>query len=273
MDEPAVAATNHPRPSRIPVLLAIGLACLSILLFARGLLAERSWAQEKRALVAPQATIDRFHTLYYTSPFTNGANRWMGIHAVQNPNDVWIIQEILFEVKPDFLVEAGTYKGGSAALWAMVLREINPSSRIITIDLEDQAAEAEQLPIFKERVDFLLGSSTAPDIVAEVKRRVAGHSVVMILDSNHRKEHVLAELKAYADLIQVGGYLIVQDSNINGHPVVLAPDGPGGYYAGHPGPMEAIEDFLASDGRFLADPRRERLMMTISPRGYLRRMK
>jgi cephalosporin hydroxylase len=274
MTEPAPGAPTPPRSQRIPIILAVGFACLSLLLLARGILEKRSCEEEKRELASTQSTIDRFHKLYYNSPFTNGANRWLGVLTVQNPNDVWIIQEILFEVKPDFLVEAGTYKGGSAVLWAMVLREIKPSSRVITIDIEDQVADAtKKLPIFQERIDFLVGSSTAPEITAEVKRRVAGHPVVFLLDSNHRKEHVLAELRAYADMIQVGGYIIVQDSNINGHPVFLDPNGPGGYYAGHPGPMEAIDEFLASDGRFLSDPRRERLMMTISPRGYLRRMR
>jgi cephalosporin hydroxylase len=273
MTEPAAAVTTASRNPRIAAIVAVGLAGLSVVLFVRERLGQRAWAEEKRALLEPQATIDRFHELYYNSRFTNGANRWMGVHAVQNPNDVWIIQEILFEVKPDFVVEAGTYKGGGAALWAMILREVNPAGRVITIDIEDQVTDAKQLPIYRERVDFLLGSSTAPEVVAEVKRRVAGHGVVFILDSNHRKEHVLAELRAYADLVQVGGYIVVQDSNINGHPVVLTPDGPGGYYAGHPGPMEAIDEFLAADHRFLPDPRRERLLMTISPRGYLRRMK
>jgi cephalosporin hydroxylase len=272
--DPSKASTAPTTLSkRLLVVLVVGLTSICLIQFVKGQLDARSCAQEQRMLASPSATIERFHNLFYNSPYTVGANRWMGIKTVQNPNDTWITQEILFEVKPDFLVEAGTYKGGSAVLWAMVLREINPSSRIITIDIEDQAIDAKKLPIFQERVDFLVGSSTAPDIVAGVKRRVAGHSVVLILDSNHRKEHVLGELKAYADIVPVGSYIIVQDSNINGHPVIVDPNGPAAYYAGHPGPMEAIDEFLSLDSRFQADPRRERLMMTISPRGYLRRMK
>ena len=155
----------------------------------------------------------------------------------------------------------------------MVLREINPKGRVITIDIEDRADEVRKLPIFQERVDFLLGSSTAPEIVAEVKRRVDGRAVVLILDSNHRKEHVFQELRAYADIIQSGGYVVVQDSNINGHPVNLDPRGPAGYYAGHPGPWEAIQDFLAIDRRFQIDHNRERLLLTVNPSGYLRRVR
>jgi cephalosporin hydroxylase len=273
MVEPTASAPATPRNHRLPIILAVGFAGISLALFVRERVDRHAWQEEKQELLSPRATVERFHELYYNSPYTNGVNRWMGIRAVQNPNDVWIIQEILFEVKPDFLVETGTFKGGSAVMWALLLREINPSSRIITIDIEDQAAEAKALPIFQERVDFLVGSSTAPQMIAEVKRRVAGRRAVVLLDSNHRKEHVLAELKAYADIIPVGSYIIVQDSNINGHPVFIDANSPGGYYAGHPGPMEAIEAFLASEPRFWADPLRERLLMTISPRGYLRRMR
>jgi len=261
------------RSKRMLAIVAIGLACICIIQFLAGRLDARTFARERNALLSPRATIDRFHELFYNDPYAIGRNRWMGIRAVQNPNDVWITQEILFEVKPDFVVEAGTFRGGSTVLWAMLLREINPQGRVITIDIEDQAADARKLPIFQERVDFLLGSSTAPEIVAEVKRRVAGRKVVLILDSNHRKEHVLAELKAYADMIQIGSYILVQDSNINGHPVFVDPNGPGAYYAGHPGPWEAVQDFLKTDNRFIADRSRERLLMTISPSGYLRRVR
>jgi cephalosporin hydroxylase len=273
MDDDATSTTSTDRTKRILAIVAVGLACLNLAQSAKGFLDARASDEEKRVLLAPHATIDRFHNLFYNSPHTLLANRWMGIPAVQNPNDVWITQEILSEVKPDFVVEAGSYMGGSAVLWAMVLREINPRGRIITIDIEDRISKAKRLPIFQERVDFLLGSSTAPGIVAEVKRRVAGHSVVLILDSNHLKEHVLQELAAYADIIQPGGYIVVQDSDINGHPVVVDPNGFAGDYAGRPGPMEAIDAFLAIDKRFEVDSSRERLLLTLSPRGYLRRVK
>lgn len=197
----------------------------------------------------------------------------MGIPTVQNPNDVWITQEILVDVRPDFVVEAGTFAGGSAVMWAMILREINPAGRVITIDIEDIPDATKALPIFKERVEFLLGSSTSPEIVGKVRSRVAGHKVVFILDSNHHRDHVLAELKAYADMVPVGCYIIVQDSDINGHPVVLDPKGPAASYIGQPGPMEAIQAFVPVDGRFVVDVSRERLMITTNPKGYLVRVK
>jgi cephalosporin hydroxylase len=273
MSELASDSTTTGKPKRLLTIVTIGLACLCLVQFVTAKLAERTFAKERDALLSPSATIDRFHQLFTTSKDTITRNLWMGIPAMQNPNDVWITQEILYNVKPDFVIEAGTFQGGSSVLWAMILREINPQGRVITIDIQEQATEAQKLPTFKERVDFVLGSSIAPNVVAEVKRRVAGHKVVLILDSNHRKEHVLAELRAYADIIQVGGYIIVQDSNVNGHPALIDPDGPVYPFSGRPGPWEAVAEFLAADKRFAIDGDRERLLLTLNPSGYLRRMR
>ena len=209
--------------------------------------------------------IDRFLELW-TSPLekTVFENRWLGVKTLQNPNDMWITQEILFEVKPDFLVEAGTYHGGSAALWAMILEQIKPDARVITIDIEDQVAEARKLDIFRRKVDFLIGSSTDPAIVAEVKRRTQGKKVVVLLDSAHDKEHVLNELKAYSPLVGVGSYVIVQDTIVNGHPI---------WPEYGPGPYEAVEEFLATNDRFRPDRARERMLVTFCRKGYLKRVK
>jgi cephalosporin hydroxylase len=175
-----------------------------------------------------------------------------------------VTQEILFELKPDFVVEAGTWHGGSAAVFSTILEQINPDARIISIDVEDMAADAKKLPIVQKRVDFLLGSSTDPKIVEDVKARVAGKKVVVILDSLHTKEHVLAELEAYAPIVNVGSYLIVQDTFVNGHPAL--PE-----YG--PGPHEAVQAFLAKRDDFVIDKNRERLMFTFSVDGWLKRVK
>jgi len=271
-DSASAADGRENRGLRIALIVAIGLACINIAQWAKGWAAERTSTKELAAAVSPRSTIDRFHNIFYNDPNTLNRNLWLGIPAVQNPNDVWITQEILVELKPDFVVEAGAFMGGSAVLWAMILREVNPAGRVITIDIEDRLREAKELPIFKERVEFILGSSTAPEIVKQVKDRVAGHRVVLILDSNHRKDHVLKELRAYADIVEPGSYIIVQDSNINGHPVDIDPNGPAAYYAGQPGPMEAIEEFLPLDKRFVVDLTRERLLVTMNPKGFLRRV-
>ena len=208
--------------------------------------------------------INSFHEIFYAKKGQTWlANHWLGIQTSQNPNDVWITQEIIVEQKPDVLVEAGTKNGGSALIWAMIMREVNPKSRVITIDIVDKVAKARKLPLFKERVDFLLGSSTDPQIVEEVRHRVAGKRVIVLLDSDHSRKHVLAEMKAYAPLVTVGSYMIVQDGILSGHPVKDEMTG---------GPWEAIDDFLAGNDEFRIDSRRERLMFTYCPRGYLRRV-
>jgi cephalosporin hydroxylase len=135
---------------------------------------------------------------------------------------------------------------------------------VITIDVESLVDPLTLPPISRRKVDFVLGSSTAPDVVAEVARRVGAGRTMVLLDSDHRMAHVLAELRAYADLVSPGSYLIVQDTNVNGHPVL-----PGF----GPGPMEAVREFLATDDRFEVDRDQERLLFTMHPGGYLKRVR
>ncbi len=139
-------------------------------------------------------------------------------------------------------------------LWAIILEHINPDGRVITIDIKDQRSPgAVEIPIARERVDFLLGGSTDPEIVAEVHRRARGKRVLVLLDSLHSKEHVAAELEAYAPLVPIGSYVIVQDTLV--------------------GPIRAINEFLESNDTFIADRARERYPDTNSFRGYLRRVR
>lgn len=208
--------------------------------------------------------IRQFHELSYRDLKTWRENRWLGIHTEQNPNDVWVTQEILHEVRPDFVVETGTRFGGSAALWATLLQQINPQARVITIDIEDQVTDARRLPVVQRSVDFLVGSSTAPEIVAQVQQRVKGKRTVVILDSDHSRDHVFKEMQLYAPIVSTGSYLIVQDTNVNGHPMLPAFG---------PGPWEAVEAFLPDHPEFQVDSTRERLLFTMHPRGYLKRVR
>lgn len=181
-------------------------------------------------------------------------NRFLGISTLQNPMDAWIVQELITETKPELIVEAGTYHGGSAILWAMIQREVVPEGRVVTIDIEDKREPAARdHPIARERVDFLLGSSTAPEIVAEVRRRAEGKRVMVLLDSLHTADHVYAELSAYAPLVPVGGYVVVQDTLV--------------------GPIGGIRRFLDEHPEFEVDPSRERFILTNTRHGYLRRVR
>jgi cephalosporin hydroxylase len=181
-------------------------------------------------------------------------NKFLGVSTLQSPSDAWIVMEILQEVKPDLIVEAGTFRGGSALLWAIILEHINPEGRVITIDIQDQRdRRATQMPITKRKIDFLLGSSTDPKVVAEVHRRAKGKRVLVLLDSLHSKAHVARELEAYAPLVERGSYIIVQDTPV--------------------GPMGAIEEFIANTDKFVIDRSRERYPDTHSIKGYLKRVR
>lgn len=200
-----------------------------------------------------EETIRRFRELFAARKPVF-LNQFLGISTLQNPFDAWIVQELISEVKPDLIVETGTYQGGSAILWAMLQREVNPGGRVVTIDIEDKRdAAAAAHPIAVERVDFLLGSSTAPEIVAEVQRRAEGKRVLVLLDSLHTAEHVYDELQAYAHLVPVGGYVVVQDTPV--------------------GPIYGIHRFIAENPGFVPDRDRERFIVTNTFMGYLKRVR
>jgi cephalosporin hydroxylase len=219
------------------------------------------------ASLTDQQTVDRFRKLFHDHVFSlqRPLPKWSGIPIQQNPTDVWIHQEILYDVKPDFIVETGTGRGGSTILWAMIIREFNPKAKVITIDIDDYSEEARKVPIWKERIEFLKGSSTDPKMVAEVMKRVKGGKVMVILDSDHSRDHVLKEMQLYAPLVDVGSYLCVQDTFYDHPPAMHPQEGPG--------PWAAVQEFLAKNNQFQIDREREQFLYSFNPGGYLKRVK
>lgn len=225
-----------------------------------------NFEESTRHNVAEGEIYRRFFVRFHDHVYLGQENRtnWLGIETLQNPNDAWIHQEIIHDVKPDFIIETGTYHGGSAILWAMILQQVNPNGKIITIDIEDRCENVRQLPIWKEKIEYLNGSSTDPGMVATVTKRVAGGRVMVILDSDHAKGHVLKEMKAYAPLVNMGSYLCVQDTYYDYPPAVVEKGN---------GPWTAVQEFMATDNRFAIDSSRERLLLTFNPRGHLKRVR
>lgn len=179
---------------------------------------------------------------------------WRGHMALKCPLDLWQYQEIIHEVKPDLVVELGTYMGGTALFLADIL-EIAGKGRVVSIDIEAQPDRPAH-----PRLAYVLGSSVDRDLARTI---VSGSRRVLVLaDSDHSEAHVLKELDLWSVYVTLGSYLIVEDTNLNGHPVV--PD------AG-PGPWEAVKRFLAGNPLFEADVYRERFGVTFNPSGYLRR--
>jgi cephalosporin hydroxylase len=205
--------------------------------------------------------VDAFHSLYYDAASTGGTwadTTWLGVRTEKCPLDLWIYQEILHELRPDIVVETGTRWGGSALFLASMC-DLLKKGRVITIDIDVPGDRPRH-----DRITYLLGSSTSQTIVDEVHSQVRGiGSVMVVLDSDHSMDHVLAELRAYADAVTAGSYLIVEDTNINGNPVLPT------FGAG---PMEAVNRFLAEDHAFERDQSREKFLLTFNPNGFLRRI-
>lgn len=202
----------------------------------------------------------QFHKMYYdTEKRTWGNTFWFGVQVNKCPLDLWIYQEILHEVKPDVIIECGTAAGGSAMYLANML-DIMGKGKVLSVDINPFDGRPKH-----PRVTYILGSSTADDVVDTVKSHIApSDKVLVILDSDHSMRHVYNELLIYSKLVQPGSYVIVEDSNQNGYPV--SP-----FYG--PGPMEALEKFVAEDASFTIDLSREKFYLTFNPRGYLKRIK
>jgi cephalosporin hydroxylase len=207
-----------------------------------------------------EEVIELFHKIYYFSNTWKNMS-WMGVTALQNPNDMWVVQEIIYETQPDYIIETGPFHGGGSLFPATILEAGGGEGKVLTIDIEPHVKEAKRSPLFKKRVEVLTGSSTDPELVGKIAERVKGKNVMVLLDSDHRRDHVYNELKAYAPMVGPGNYIVVQDSNLNGHPVL--PE-----YG--PGPQEALQDFLKENKDFEIDKTREKFLVSFFPNGYLK---
>jgi cephalosporin hydroxylase len=203
--------------------------------------------------------VRRFHRLYYlTSRRTWRNTFFLGVPVAKCPLDLWVYQEIVNEVRPGLIVETGTAHGGSA-LYLAAMCDLVGGGRVVSVDL----VAREGLPRHP-RVSYVVGSSVEPETFERGKSHVRpGETVLVVLDSDHRREHVLAELRLYGGLVTPGSYLVVEDTNVHGHPV---------FRSHGPGPFEAVRDFLDGGAPFAADESREKFYMTFNPGGYLKRL-
>ncbi len=158
------------------------------------------------------------------------------------------------------IIECGTNRGGSACFMGS-LCDLIGKGRIVTIDVVDIKQGHPTHP----RTTYLIGSSTSDEIVRQVREFVGdAETVLVVLDSDHSKSHVLRELEIYAPMVTPGSYVIVEDSNINGNPIDPASG---------PGPMEAIDAYLAEHDGYVIDSSREKYFVSFNPRGYIKRVK
>lgn len=196
---------------------------------------------------------------------------WLGRPIIQFPQDMVALQEIIWRIKPDVIIETGVAHGGSLILSASFLELIGGDGIVIGIDVDirpHNRAEIESHPL-SHRIKLVQGSSISPETLAEVDQLAAGKKrALVILDSNHTHDHVLEELRLYSPYVKAGSYLIVFDTLIEDMPADLIQDRPWG-----PGnnPKTAVREFLTQSNRFEVDRDIEsKLLITVAPEGYLK---
>jgi cephalosporin hydroxylase len=203
----------------------------------------------------------RYHLWHYNSLVWH-RTKWMGVTTLKSPSDMWNYQEIIAERRPTLVIEFGTRYGGSALFFASVMRQLGGQFRVLSVDIDAQSVSDKTRS--DPDVELLTSSSVDPKVasrIRELRQKYPG-PVFAILDSDHAKDHVLGEMKLLRPLLEKGDYMIVEDSNVNGHPV----------YPSHgPGPYEAIEEYFRDfPGDYVRDVEREsKFGFTWAPNGFL----
>jgi cephalosporin hydroxylase len=216
-----------------------------------------------------QAWFERSCRFQYTYHFS-----WLGRPIIQLPQDIMAAQEIIWDVKPDLVIETGIAHGGSLVLWASLLELLGGSGRVVGIDIEirpHNRVAIEAHPMAK-RIDLIEGSSVDPVVMDRVRSLARERrQVLVMLDSSHTHAHVLRELELYAPLVTLGSYLIVFDTSVEQLPIDLFANRP--WKPGN-SPATAVAEFLRSNDCFEVDRSIEqKLLMTSAPGGYLRRVR
>lgn len=207
--------------------------------------------------------------LKYSYNFT-----WMGLPIIQFPQDILAMQEIVWEVRPDLIIETGIARGGSLIFWASLLELLGGDGRVLGIDVEIRShnrAAIEQHPLAR-RITMIEGSSVDAGVVARAAAMASeSRRVLVALDAMHTHDHVLRELQLYSPLVTAGSYLVVFDTIIEHMPPGFFRDRPWG--KGN-NPLTAIQEFLKTTDRFVSDRQiSDKLLITVAPDGYLRCVK
>lgn len=253
-----------------------------------------NFEQEKQARIEAVENNDALKSSAYefmkaslASKYSYNYN-WLGRPIIQYPQDMVTLQEIVWEVKPDLIIETGIAHGGSLVLSASMLAILDycdaaakgemidpqqPKRKVIGVDIdirEHNRKAIEQHPM-ASRIEMIQGSSIAPEIIQQVKNLAQGYQKILVcLDSNHTHDHVLAELEAYATMVSLNSYCIVYDGVVEDVPAELSKDRPWG-----PGnnPKTAVGEFLQNSTKFEVDKMREdKILITVAPDGYLKRV-
>lgn len=200
---------------------------------------------------------------------------WLGVPIIQFPQDMIALQEVIWQVKPDLIIEMGIAHGGSLIFSASILELLGGEGEVLGVDIDirdHNRTEIEKHPMFK-RITMIEGSSIDNAIINQVREFAKGkEKVLVILDSNHTHEHVLGELNGYADLVSVGSYCIVYDTVIEDMPSDY--EWKGRDWGKGNNPKTAVWKFLEENKDFEIDKSiQDKLLITVAPDGYLKRIK
>lgn len=200
--------------------------------------------------------VEQFHLLSYYSGALQ-QTYWLGVPLQKSPLDCWVYQEVIHQLRPDLIIETGTDLGGSALFLASMC-DLVGHGRVVSIDIRHGTR------VEHPRITFIVGDSTAESTLVEVRGLLHGtERRLVILDSDHSEAHVARELEAYGQFVSIGSYLVVEDTNVNGHPV--APE--------HgPGPFEAVHAFVQRHPEFEIDRSCEKFLLSYFPDGFLKRV-
>jgi cephalosporin hydroxylase len=191
---------------------------------------------------------DQLRLAYQETKVIHNGTTWMGRTAKKCPTDAWIYQELICEIKPDIIIETGSGVGGSSEFLADMCT-LSGSGRVITVDINE-------IKVRHSKVTQILGSSIEPSTVKKVEEEIGegDNKILVILDSDHSYDHVLAEIEAYKKWVNIGSCLIVEDS----------------YFEPT---KRAVEFFMQDNSEFAVDTRCEKFLFTFNPGGFLRRVK
>jgi len=236
----------------------------------------RRFLQEREAAILALASDDTLHSASLDWMLKADANKysynftWMGRPIIRYPNDIVVFQEVVWRSKPDLIIETGIAHGGSLILSASLLELLGGNGRVVGVDVDIRSHNRkaiEQHPM-AHRITMIEGSSTSLNVIEQLREIVKSHSRVMVvLDSLHTHDHVLAELRLYSRFVTEGCYLVLPDTFIEYFPP--------GYFANRPwdvgnNPMTALRQFLKEEPNFTIDElTSSKALISEAPDGYL----
>lgn len=199
---------------------------------------------------------------------------WLGVPIIQFPTDIVAIQELIWMVQPDLIIETGIAHGGSIILSASILEMLGGNGQVVGIDIDIRKHNRDVIehhPMMK-RITMIEGSSISPEVVQQVSEIAKNHQkILVILDSCHTHDHVFAELQAYAPLVSEDSYLVVFDTVVEELPSSFNQDRP--WDVGN-NPMTALNSFLVDHPEFILDTDfNDKLLLTCAPKGWLKKVR